>query len=49
MLDSSPIKQFTLWLDEALAAGLPEPNAMVLTTFAAGGGAARADRAPQGA
>ena len=38
MLDSSPIKQFTLWLDEALAAGLPEPNAMVLTTFAAGAG-----------
>ena len=33
MLDSSPIKQFTHWFDEAVAAGLPEPNAMVLTTF----------------
>ena len=38
MLDSSPIKQFTLWFDEALAAGLPEPNAMVLTTLGAGEG-----------
>jgi pyridoxamine 5'-phosphate oxidase len=35
MLDSSPMKQFTLWFDEAVAAGLPEPNAMVLTTFGA--------------
>jgi pyridoxamine 5'-phosphate oxidase len=32
MLDSSPIKQFTHWFDEAVAAGLAEPNAMVLTT-----------------
>ena len=32
-LDSSPMKQFTHWFDEAVAAGLPEPNAMVLTTF----------------
>jgi pyridoxamine 5'-phosphate oxidase len=38
MLDSSPIKQFTLWFDEALAAGLPEPNAMVLTTLGVGEG-----------
>jgi pyridoxamine 5'-phosphate oxidase len=38
MLDSSPIKQFTRWLDEAAAAGLPEPNAMVLTTFGVGEG-----------
>jgi pyridoxamine 5'-phosphate oxidase len=38
MLDSSPIKQFTLWFDEALAAGLPEPNAMVLTTLGVGTG-----------
>jgi pyridoxamine 5'-phosphate oxidase len=38
MLDSSPIKQFTLWFDEAHAAGLPEPNAMVLTTFGVGEG-----------
>jgi pyridoxamine 5'-phosphate oxidase len=32
MLDSSPTEQFALWFDEAVAAGLPEPNAMVLTT-----------------
>ena len=32
MLDESPIKQFTRWFVEAAAAGLPEPNAMVLTT-----------------
>jgi pyridoxamine 5'-phosphate oxidase len=38
MLDSSPMKQFTRWFDEAAAAGLPEPNAMVLTTFGAGPG-----------
>jgi pyridoxamine 5'-phosphate oxidase len=38
MLDSSPIKQFTRWFDEAAAAGLPEPNAMVLTTFGVGEG-----------
>ena len=38
MLDSSPIKQFTVWFDEAVSAGLPEPNAMVLTTFGVGEG-----------
>jgi pyridoxamine 5'-phosphate oxidase len=32
MLDSSPMTQFGRWFDEAAAAGLPEPNAMVLTT-----------------
>ena len=32
MLDRSPITQFTRWFDEAVTAGLPEPNAMVLTT-----------------
>ena len=26
------MKQFALWYDDAVAAGLPEPNAMVLTT-----------------
>jgi pyridoxamine 5'-phosphate oxidase len=36
MLDRSPTKQFALWFDEAAAAGLPEPNAMVLTTVGAG-------------
>jgi pyridoxamine 5'-phosphate oxidase len=33
MLDGSPMKQFGLWYDDAVAAGLPEPNAMVLTTL----------------
>jgi len=42
MLDSSPMKQFTHWFDEAVAAGLPEPNAMVLTTFGSGSPAATA-------
>jgi pyridoxamine 5'-phosphate oxidase len=32
MLDGSPLRQFARWFDEAVAAGLPEPNAMVLTT-----------------
>ena len=32
MLDSSPMTQFGRWFSEAAAAGLPEPNAMVLTT-----------------
>ncbi len=38
MLDRSPMRQFALWFDEAAAAGLPEPNAMVLTTLGAGDG-----------
>jgi pyridoxamine 5'-phosphate oxidase len=32
MLDSSPMTQFGRWFAEAAGAGLPEPNAMVLTT-----------------
>jgi pyridoxamine 5'-phosphate oxidase len=32
MLDGSPMTQFGRWFAEAAAAGLPEPNAMVLTT-----------------
>ncbi|HEY5394812.1 MAG TPA: pyridoxamine 5'-phosphate oxidase [Trebonia sp.] len=32
MLDSSPMTQFGRWFSEAADAGLPEPNAMVLTT-----------------
>ena len=32
MLDTSPMRQFGRWLDDAVAAGLPEPTAMVLTT-----------------
>jgi pyridoxamine 5'-phosphate oxidase len=31
-LDSDPMKQFGTWFSEALEAGFPEPNAMVLTT-----------------
>ena len=38
MLDRSPIRQFTRWFADAAAAGLPEPNAMVLTTMNAGEG-----------
>jgi pyridoxamine 5'-phosphate oxidase len=33
MLDGSPMKQFGSWFDDAVAAGLHEPNAMVLTTL----------------
>jgi pyridoxamine 5'-phosphate oxidase len=32
MLDRSPMTQFGRWFAEAAEAGLPEPNAMVLTT-----------------
>jgi pyridoxamine 5'-phosphate oxidase len=32
MLDSSPMAQFARWFEDAVAAGFPEPNAMVLTT-----------------
>jgi pyridoxamine 5'-phosphate oxidase len=32
MLDSSPMAQFGRWFSETAVAGLPEPNAMVLTT-----------------
>jgi len=31
-LDADPIVQFGRWFDEALAANLPEPNAMTLAT-----------------
>ena len=31
-LDPSPFKQFDRWFQQALAAGLPEPNAMTLAT-----------------
>ena len=31
-LDSDPIQQFGVWFEAALAAGLPEPNAMTLAT-----------------
>ena len=32
MLDTCPMRQFARWLDDAVAAGMPEPIAMVLTT-----------------
>ncbi len=31
-LDADPFVQFRKWLNEAIASGLPEPNAMVLST-----------------
>lgn len=34
---ADPIDQFALWFEEALEAGLPEPNAMVVATASAGG------------
>jgi pyridoxamine 5'-phosphate oxidase len=37
MLDMDPFRQFSRWLDDAAAAGLPEPNAMVLATVSASG------------
>jgi pyridoxamine 5'-phosphate oxidase len=35
--DKDPLQQFERWLKEALAAGLPEPNAMTLATVGANG------------
>jgi pyridoxamine 5'-phosphate oxidase len=37
MLAAEPAGQFSAWLAEAVAAGLPEPNAMVLSTVSAAG------------
>ena len=37
MLDPDPVAQFSRWLGDAEAAGLPEPNAMVLATVSAAG------------
>jgi pyridoxamine 5'-phosphate oxidase len=37
MLASDPVVQFTGWLADAEAAGLPEPNAMVLSTVTGSG------------
>jgi pyridoxamine 5'-phosphate oxidase len=36
-LAPDPVDQFISWFNEALAAGVPEPNAMVLATASAGG------------
>jgi pyridoxamine 5'-phosphate oxidase len=37
MLAADPAQQFSAWLADAAAAGLPEPNAMVLSTVSAAG------------
>lgn len=37
MLDADPVAQFSAWLAEAGAAGLPQPNAMVLATVSGEG------------
>ena len=37
MLAADPVDQFSAWLADAAAAGLPEPNAMVLSTVSAAG------------
>lgn len=36
-LDADPIVQFTIWLQQAVEAGLPEPTAMTLATASADG------------
>jgi pyridoxamine 5'-phosphate oxidase len=36
-VDPDPLRQFALWLDQAIAAGLIEPNAMTLATVGADG------------
>lgn len=36
-VDRDPIRQFQAWFDQALAANLPEPNAMTLATATADG------------
>jgi pyridoxamine 5'-phosphate oxidase len=37
MLAADPVDQFSAWLADAAAGGLPEPNAMVLATVSAAG------------
>ena len=37
MLAADPVEQFAAWLADAQAAGLPEPNAMVLSTVTGAG------------
>lgn len=36
-VNTDPVEQFQLWFNEALEAGLPEPNAMTLATVTADG------------
>jgi len=40
-LDPDPFAQFSKWMGEAVASGLPEPNAMTLATVATDGGPAQ--------
>ncbi len=40
-LAPDPFAQFSLWMDQAIAAALPEPNAMTLATVAQNGGPAQ--------
>jgi pyridoxamine 5'-phosphate oxidase len=37
MLDASPVRQFEVWLEQAVKAGLKDPTAMVLATVDEGG------------
>lgn len=37
MVDADPVAQFSAWLTDAAAAGLPQPNAMVLATVSDAG------------
>jgi pyridoxamine 5'-phosphate oxidase len=37
-LDADPFRQFSLWLEQAISAELPEPNAMTLATVGGDGG-----------
>ena len=37
-LDPDPVAQFGLWINQAIAAGLPEPNTMTLATVGLDGG-----------
>src|SRR5207248_10235365 len=39
-VDRDPLRQFARWFEEAVAARLPEPNAMTLATVAIDGGPA---------
>jgi pyridoxamine 5'-phosphate oxidase len=36
-MHADPLEQFRVWFGEAVAAGIPEPNAMTLGTAEAGG------------
>ena len=47
-LAADPVAMFRRWLDDAVAAGLHEPNAMVVSTVSADGAAVVADGAAQG-